>query len=490
MTISRPTAHVLSGGAVKKTGLRRTKIVATLGPASSTYEMIRALAVAGVNMFRLNFSHGTHEDHAARHNIVRDVEAELKRPLAILADLQGPKLRVGTFAEGRVKLEKGAKFRFDLNPAPGDKQRVCLPHPEIIEAARPESHLLLDDGKMRLRVLSGDASHLLTEVEVGGFLSDRKGVNVPDVTLPIPALTEKDRRDLDFALELGVDYIALSFVQRPEDVLEAKEIAKGQAWIMTKLEKPQAVARLSEIIAVSDAVMVARGDLGVELPAEEVPIEQKRAIAEARFQGKPVVVATQMLESMISVPTPTRAEVTDVSNAVYDGADAVMLSAESASGQYPLEAVGVMARVTRRIEQDREWSPQDEAYRPDSDGTINGAIAEAAWQVAESISAAVIVTYTASGLGALRISRERPECPILALTPNDDVARRLNAVWGVYAMSVGQEMPVLNVEAVVDQAVELAVSEGYAKKGDKLVLLMGLPFGTMGATNTLRVVTV
>ncbi len=236
--------------------------------------------------------------------------------------------------------------------------------------------------------------------------------------------------------------------------------------------------------------MVARGDLGVELPAEEVPIEQKRAIAEARFQGKPVVVATQMLESMISVPTPTRAEVTDVSNAVYDGADAVMLSAESASGQYPLEAVGVMARVTRRIEQDREWSPQDEAFRPDSDGTVNGAIAEAAWQVAESISAAVIVTYTASGLGALRISRERPECPILALTPNDDVARRLNAVWGVYAMSVGQEMPVLNVEAVVDQAVELALSEGYAKKGDKLVLLMGLPFGTMGATNTLRVVTV
>lgn len=470
--------------------LRRTKIVATLGPASSSYEMIRTLALAGADVFRLNFSHGTHEDHAARHAIIRDIEAELGRPLAILADMQGPKLRVGTFAEGKVRLEKGAHFRFDLDPAPGDGRRVCLPHPEIISAAEPGSNLLLDDGKLRVRVVSGDEHHLETEVLVGGFLSDRKGVNVPDVTLPIPALTEKDRRDFDFALGLGVEYVALSFVQRPEDVEEARKIAKGQAWIMTKLEKPQAMERLSEIIALSDAVMVARGDLGVELPAEEVPIEQKRAVREARYQGKPVIVATQMLESMITSPTPTRAEVSDVSNAVFDGADAVMLSAESAAGDYPREAVEVMARVTRRIENDIEWRAQQEALRPDSDGSVGGAIAEAAWHVAQSISAAVIVAYTQSGNGALRIARERAECPVLALTPDDDTARRLGVVWGVRAMSVGQEMPIFGVEGVVDQAVELARLEGLVQKGDKLVLLAGLPFGQKGSTNTLRVVTV
>ncbi|GBR23183.1 pyruvate kinase [Kozakia baliensis] len=489
MTTSIQTPAASAHAGRRGTENRRTKIVATLGPASSSLEMIRALALAGADVFRLNFSHGTHEDHAKRHAIIRDIEAELGRPIAILADMQGPKLRVGVFAEGKVRLEKGAHFRLDMDPTPGDAKRVCLPHPEILSAAKPGSRLLLDDGKMRLRVLSGDDTHLDTEVEVGGVLSDRKGVNVPDVTLPIPALTEKDRRDFAFALELGVEYVALSFVQRPEDVQEARNIAKGQAWIMTKLEKPQAMDHLEEIIALSDVVMVARGDLGVELPAEEVPIEQKRAVREARYQGKPVIVATQMLESMISSPTPTRAEVSDVSNAVFDGADAVMLSAESAAGQYPLEAVEVMARVTTRIEQDDEWRIQQESLRPESDGSVGGSIAEAAWHVAQSVSAAVIVAYTQSGQGALRIARERAECPVLALTPDDDTARRLCVVWGVRAQSVGQEMPIFGVEGVVDQAVELAQYEGFAQKNDKLVLLAGLPFGQRGSTNTLRVVT-
>lgn len=490
MTSSPQAASSQGTGVKKEAEQRRTKIVATLGPASSTHEMIRTLALAGADVFRLNFSHGSHEDHAKRHATIRDVEAELGRPLAILADMQGPKLRVGTFADGKVELVEGARFRLDLDRTPGDTRRACLPHPEIMRAAEPGSRLLLDDGKMRLRVVACDETHMDTEVEVGGWLSERKGVNVPDVVLPIPALTEKDHKDFAFALDLGVEYVALSFVQRPEDVQEAKDIAKGRAWIMTKLEKPQAMERLSDIIALSDAVMVARGDLGVELPAEEVPIEQKRAIREARFQGKPVIVATQMLESMITAPTPTRAEVSDVSNAVFDGTDAVMLSAESAAGKYPREAVEVMARVTRRVENDLEWRMQEEALRPDSDGTTGGAIAEAAWHVAQSVSAAVIVVYTQSGRGALQIARERADCPVLALTPDDETARRLNMVWGVRAMSVGQETPVYGVEGVVDQAVGLAVSEGYAEKGDKLVLLVGLPFGQQGSTNTLRVVTI
>lgn len=468
--------------------VRRTKIVATLGPASSTPDMIRTLAVAGADVFRLNFSHGSHEDHGARYAAIRDVEAELGRPLAVLADLQGPKLRVGTFVDGRVTLGKGDRFRLDLNDAPGDVHRVKLPHPEILSAAEPGSHLLLDDGKLRLRVLSRGEGSLETVVEVGGVLSDRKGVNVPDVILPIPALTEKDRRDFEFALSLGVEYIALSFVQRPEDVEEAREIAKGAAWIMTKLEKPQAMERLEDIIRLSDALMVARGDLGVELPPEEVPVAQKRAVREARRQGKPVIVATQMLESMITSPTPTRAEVSDVSNAVFDGADAVMLSAESAAGQYPREAVEIMARVTARIERDPEWRTRLHALRPERDGSTGGAIAEAAWHVAQAVHASAVVTYTQTGQGALRIARERPDCPVLALTPDDDTARRLAVVWGVRAQSVGQEMPIFGVEGVVDQAVELAQYEGFARKGEKIVLMAGLPFGQRGSTNTLRVV--
>ena len=334
---------------------RRTKIIATLGPSSSTLEVMTRLFQAGADVFRLNFSHGTHEDHAARFAIIRELEAKFDRPIGILADVQGPKLRVGSFAGGRVHLQTGQKFRLDLNPTPGNAQRVNLPHPEIIEAASIGSSLLLDDGKLRLRVIHKRADALETEVMVGGPLSDRKGVNVPDVVLPIPALTLKDRADLEFAVSHGANYIGLSFVQRPEDVIEAQRLIAGRAWVMVKLEKPQALDNLEEILALTDAVMVARGDLGVELPPEEVPLAQKRIVRLARALGKPVVVATQMLESMISAPAPTRAEASDVATAVFDGADAVMLSGETAAGQYPYESVNMMDRIVARVEQDAGW---------------------------------------------------------------------------------------------------------------------------------------
>ncbi|MFM7692182.1 MAG: pyruvate kinase, partial [Alphaproteobacteria bacterium] len=371
---------------------RRTKIIATLGPASSSAEMIEKLHRAGADIFRLNFSHGSHEDHAARIATIRAVEAKVGRPIGILADVQGPKLRVGRFQAGRVQLQSGQSFRLDLNPTPGDARRVNLPHPEIIAAAQIGTSLLLDDGKLRLRVTHKRPDHLETQVVVGGPLSDRKGVNVPDVALPIPALTEKDRADLAFVLDQGVEYIGLSFVQRPEDVAEAKEIAAGRAWIMVKLEKPQALENLDAIMALTDCVMVARGDLGVELPPEEVPLAQKRIVRTARALGKPVVVATQMLESMITAPSPTRAEVSDVGTAVFDGADAVMLSAETAAGQYPYEAVNMMDRIVARVEQDPDWRRLTDAARPPPEHSSAGAIATAARQVAETIEAEVIAT--------------------------------------------------------------------------------------------------
>ena len=306
---------------------RRTKIIATLGPASSTPEMMAQLFQAGADVFRLNFSHGSHADHAARIQAIRALEKKFSRPIGILADVQGPKLRVGQFQSGRVQLQAGQTFILDMNPAPGDTRRVCLPHPEILAAAEIGATLLLDDGKLRLRVVRKRDDHLLTEIMNGGVLSDRKGVNIPDVVLPIPALTAKDRADLEFVLPLGIDYIGLSFVQRAADVAETKAIAAGRALVMVKLEKPQALDNLDEILDLADAVMVARGDLGVELPPEDVPIAQKRIIRAAQQRGMPVVVATQMLESMISAPAPTRAEASDVATAVYEGADAVMLSA-------------------------------------------------------------------------------------------------------------------------------------------------------------------
>src|ERR1019366_4233786 len=397
---------------------RRTKIIATLGPASSTPEILARLFQAGADVFRLNFSHGTHEDHAARFAMIRELEEKFDRPIGILADVQGPKLRVGRFSGGRAHLQTGRPFRLDLNATPGDSNRVNLPHPEIIAAASIGATLLVDDGKLRLRVVHKRADALETEVMVGGAISDNKGVNVPDVVLPIPALTEKDRVDLEFAVSHGANYIGLSFVQRPQDVAEAKELIAGRAWTMVKLEKPQALDNLDAILALTDAVMVARGDLGVELPPEEVPLAQKRIVRLARQLGKPVVVATQMLESMMTAPAPTRAEASDVATAVFDGADAVMLSGETAAGQYPYESVNMMDRIVARVEQDAGWRSMIDASRPAPESSAADAIAAAAQQVGHTIGAKAIVAFTASGSTALRVARERPDSPVIGLTPN------------------------------------------------------------------------
>ncbi len=463
---------------------RRTKIIATIGPASSDEATLTRLFMAGADVFRLNFSHGTHEDHAARIALIRAIEARLDRPIGILADVQGPKLRVGAFIGGRTQLVAGEEFTLDLNPAPGDRRRVNLPHPEIIDAAGIGTNLLIDDGKLRLRVKRRTANALTTEILVGGPISDRKGVNVPDVMLSIPALTAKDRDDIAFALDHGVDCIGLSFVQRPEDVEQARALIAGRAWIMTKLEKPQALENLDAIIALSDAVMVARGDLGVELPPEEVPLAQKRIVRLARISGKPVVVATQMLESMINAPAPTRAEASDVATAVFDGADAVMLSAETASGQYPYEAVNMMDRIIARVEEDPSWRQSTNAARPAPDHNSSDAIAAAGRQIAETIGATAIAAFTTSGASALRVARERPACPVLAIAPDVKVARRLAFVWGAHAVVAPEAS---GMSEAVTRALRIAHVHGLAQHGDEIVVVAGLPFGVPGNTNSLRV---
>ena len=470
---------------------RRTKIVATVGPGSAPPAMLERLFVAGVDIFRLNFSHGAHADHADVIRALRALESKVGRPICILADLQGPKLRVGTFADGHIVLEPGQPFRLDLDAAPGDIHRVRLPHPEIIAAARPGATLMLDDGKLVLRVTEAGADHLQTSVIVGGRLSNRKGVNVPDVLLPIPALTEKDRTDLAFALHHGADVIALSFVQRPADVQEARDIVGNRAWILSKIEKPQALETLDEIIELSDAVMVARGDLGVELPAEDVPLVQKRIVRTARMLGKPVVVATQMLESMVSSPTPTRAEASDVATAVFDGGDAVMLSAETAVGAYPIEAVSIMDRIIRRTEHDPAWTTLLRALRPRRENNaVADAIGAAAQQVAETLEAGAIVAYSLSGKSAARIARERPATPILGLAGNISAARRLALVWGIHSIAVDQSNQAATMGDAVRRAAAAARQEGFAHRGGRIVVVAGVPFGTAGTTNTLRVVTI
>ena len=462
---------------------RNTKIVATLGPASSTPDMIAALFQAGADVFRLNFSHGSREDHRARHQAIRALELATGRPIGILADLQGPKLRVGTFAGGPVMLTAGHSFRLDLTNEPGSVARAPLPHPEIFAAIKPGDHLLLDDGRIRLRVQKVGADFAETEVESGGLLSDRKGVNVPGAVLPLAALTAKDRSDLQFATDLGVDWVALSFIQRPEDIAEARKLIAGRAAVLSKIEKPAAVERLDEIIELSDALMVARGDLGVELPVEEVPGVQKRLVRAARRAGRPVVVATQMLESMVHASSPTRAEVSDVATAVYDGADAIMLSAESASGDYPIESVRTMNRIAEQVEHEPLYRGIMDAEHANPEATAADAISAAARQVAETIGAAAIVTYTTSGSTALRASRERPRVPILCLTPSRDTARRLTIAWGVHCVP---EMDATNFADMVDKACRTALAEGFADAGQRVVITAGVPFGTPGATNILR----
>ena len=463
---------------------RRAKIVATLGPATNGEAEIEKLFEAGADVFRLNFSHGAHAEHKARLDAIRTVEKKHHRPIAVLADLQGPKLRVGELENGGVELAQDQAFRLDLDTTMGDTTRAPLPHPEIFAALKEDTQILLDDGKIRLRVTNKGDDFADTVVIAGGRLSDRKGVNVPNAVLPVAAMTDKDRADLDFALSIGVDWVALSFVQRPEDVAEARKIVQGRTAVLSKLEKPAAIDRLDEIITLSDAVMVARGDLGVELPPEDVPGLQKQIIRRCREAGKPVVVATQMLESMISSPAPTRAEASDVATAVYDGADAVMLSAETAAGNYPFEAVAIMDRIIARVERDEAYRPIMNTAHPDPEHTAPDAITAAARQVAETIGAAAIVTYTTSGSTTLRAARERPVVPILCLTESIATARRLVLAWGVHGVVTKD---IHNFSDMIEKACRIALNEGLAQKGQRLVVTAGVPFGTPGATNILRI---
>ncbi|MBN9475160.1 MAG: pyruvate kinase [Bordetella sp. SCN 67-23] len=467
---------------------RHTKIVATLGPASSGADTLSKLFRAGADVFRLNFSHGTHQDHLARIQAIRNLERQLDRPIGILADLQGPKLRVGRFAEGRVRLEAGAEFTLDLDrDAPGDASRVCLPHPEIFEALAPGLELLLDDGKIRLEVVSRSSAQAVTRVVTGGPLSDRKGVNLPGAVVPLSALTAKDREDLAFAVEHGADWIALSFVQRANDIREVRALAGEHVKIVAKLEKPAAIYDLDAIIGEADAVMVARGDLGVEMPAEQVPAIQKRIVRACRRAGKPVIVATQMLESMIVSPTPTRAEASDVATAVYDGADAVMLSAESASGEYPVEAVRMMDRIIARTEADPYYREVIDASRAGVDTSLAGAIGLAARSVCDLLGAKALVAYTSSGYSAVRMSRERPATAILGMTPDAHTARRLALVWGVHAVIVHE---IDSVTEMTDFACSTAVTHELAGAGDVLVISAGMPFRTPGTTNLMRIASI
>ncbi|SDN90844.1 pyruvate kinase [Pseudomonas jinjuensis] len=466
---------------------KKVKILATLGPAIKSREDIRALVEAGANLFRLNFSHGEYADHAQRYAWVREVEQELSYPIGILMDLQGPKLRVGRFASGAVQLQQGQTFTLDLNDAPGDDKRVNLPHPEIIAALEPGMSLLLDDGKIRLQVLEARSDAIETRVMNSGELSDRKGVNVPEAVLKLSPLTAKDRRDLAFGLELGVDWVALSFVQRPEDIEEARALIGDKAFLMAKIEKPSAVQYIEEITRLADAIMVARGDLGVEVPAQNVPGIQKRIIQVCRQLGRPVVVATQMLESMRFSPAPTRAEVTDVATAVSEGADCVMLSAETASGQYPREAVEMMAKIIRQVEGEPDHQAQLELNRPEPESTVSDAISCAIRRISRILPVAVLVNYTESGSSTLRASRERPTAPILSLTPNLRAARRLTVAWGVHSVVNAQ---LAHVDEICATALDIALGQRMARRGDTVVITAGVPFGTPGSTNMLRIETV
>jgi pyruvate kinase len=463
---------------------RKVKILATLGPASSDEAMIRKLFEAGADVFRINMSHTDHPAMEALVGRIRAVEDAVGRPIGILADLQGPKLRVGKFAKGSEELTVGQSFTLDDNEEPGNAARVYLPHPEILQSVQPGHRLLIDDGKLQLRADAADGKSIACTVVSGTKISDRKGVSLPDTDLPVGALTEKDRRDLDAVLATGVDWIGLSFIQRPEDLAEVRKIARGRAALMSKIEKPQAVTRLAEIIELSDALMVARGDLGVEMPLEAVPGIQKQITRAARRAGKPVVVATQMLESMITAPVPTRAEVSDVATAVFEGADAIMLSAESAAGAYPVEAVATMDRIAQRVEQDPTYAGIINAQRSEPEATGADAISLAARQIAETLKLQAIVTYTASGTTGLRAARERPQVPVIALSPVLQTARRLSLLWGTHCVVTPDAA---DLDDMVDRACQITFAEGFGKVGDRIIITAGVPLRTPGSTNMLRI---
>jgi len=466
---------------------RNAKIIATLGPGRSSEEDIAKLFEAGADVFRLNFSHGVHDDHKRRYEVIRKLEDRFSRPIGILMDLQGPKLRVGEFEKKQAKLEDGQPFRLELTSNLGNETVASLPHPEIFAALRQDMDLLIDDGKIRLRVEKAGKDFAETIVINGGIISDHKGVNVPSAELALSAMTEKDHHDLEVGLDMGVDWVALSFVQRPADIEEVKAIVKGRASVMAKLEKPSAIEYLHDIVEQADAIMVARGDLGVELPPEDVPVQQKRIINACRLAGKPVVVATQMLDSMVHSPTPTRAEASDVATAIYDGADAVMLSAETAVGDFPVESVAMMDRIIGRVERDRIYRKMVEASRSLPEATPADAISAAARQVADTITAQAIVSFSSTGSTTVRIARERPSVPILGLTPNLPVARQLALVWGVHSM---RTRDVDSFGEMMGKSVRVSMREEFALKGDSIVIVAGIPFGIPGGTNILHIATV
>jgi pyruvate kinase len=463
---------------------RRTKVVATLGPASSSREAIDRLFQAGADVFRINMSHTNHDRMRELVASIRAVEAEWSRPIGILVDLQGPKLRLGAFASDYALIDAGQDFILDTDAAPGDGKRVNLPHPEIFAAIKSGDTLLIDDGKLRLVVSEAAPDRIVARVTVGGKIASRKGVSLPDTVIPVAALTAKDLADLEAALVTGIDWVALSFIQRPEDIAEAKKITRGRAAVMAKIEKPQAVARLDDILDLADALMVARGDLGVEMPLERVPGVQKEMTRACRRAGKPIVVATQMLESMISSPVPTRAEVSDVAAAIFDGADAVMLSAESAAGQYPVEAVATMNRIAEAAESEDMYASSLHVLHTEPEATGADAIAAAARQVAETLDLAAIVCWTASGSTALRVSRERPKPPIVAISPLTATGRKLSLVWGVHCV-VAEDAR--DQDDMVERACRMAFREGFAKAGQRIIIVAGVPLGTPGATNMIRV---
>ncbi len=463
---------------------RNTKIIATLGPTSSSPIKIHSLFQAGADIFRLNFSHGTHNDHKRKVFHIRQYEKRLGRPIAILGDLQGPKIRIGTFKNNSVVLRNGQKFILDLNPKPGDEKRVLLPHPEIFKSVKKNTQILIDDGKIILNIINANSSSITTEIINGGKISNMKGVNIPETFIKMSSLTKKDIKDLEFCLDLSLDYVALSFVQKAKDLTDLKKYIGDKTGIMAKFEKPLAIKRMDEILNYSDAAMVARGDLGVEMPPEEVPIIQKRIVQACRDHGKPVVVATQMLDSMVNSPSPTRAEASDVATAVFDAADCLMLSAETASGKFPVDSVKIMDRIIRGVESDISYRQILESKKIKLEETTSDAISAAASQVVKTVFAKAIFTYTRSGATAIRAARERPTVPIIGLSPDRMTARQLALIWGVHTIHALEPK---SFSGMIENACELAKKEGIVKKGDYVVITAGAPIGVSGSTNNLRI---
>jgi len=464
---------------------RKTKIIATLGPASASSESIGRLMDAGVDLFRLNFSHGANADKGEIIEAVRSLSRRRGKEVAILADLQGPKIRTGRMENGAIPLRKGESIAISTEEVLGRPGMISTIYKALPSDVRQGSRILMDDGLIELKVNSVDSGIVNCTVVEGGILKDLKGINLPGVNVSSPSLTDKDRVDLEFCLEKGVDYIALSFVRKSEDVVELKKIiaAHGSTTpVIAKIEKPEALRNFKSILNAADAIMVARGDLGVEINAEKVPLIQKKIIHACNEAGKPVITATQMLESMILHPRPTRAETSDVANAILDGTDAVMLSGETASGSFPIEAVRTMVKVALDVERSGLWRLANR-QPPASSNAIPVAVAEAACHAAATVKAKAVVVFTQSGATAARIARFRPQLPIIAFTSSDEIRRRLALYWGVRALPVGT---MANSDQQIKLVEETLLDTGF-KRGDVIVITMGVPLGSSGSTNLMKV---